>query len=181
MSGTVDGDRPGKAARIAHVIPPLLALAIAARLFSWIAHDIFWWSTLLSFALTMGACVGYFSMLWHQELGGLCIRCMSEVPENGSELAEKKMWWLWLHHLRGWRYFALFGACVAWSFVNYIDPYSLVLRVIADTPVSVFFFGLIWSLYVHHHLKLWCPWCRDDEGWGMVEEVPDPVNSNTKD
>ncbi|MFC9432725.1 hypothetical protein [Nocardia sp. NPDC057030] len=113
----------------------------------------------------------------HNMYTRLCVRCMREVPADASSRAERQWWILLFNHgtstvrgLLGW--FALLGA--TYWFVHRLD-----FPPVAQLPADVATFLYLYSCWLHHRLRPWCPYCPDWGGGGVAEPSPDPVTKAT--
>ncbi|EUA70463.1 hypothetical protein I540_3308 [Mycobacteroides abscessus subsp. bolletii 1513] len=158
------GDPSGssKLSAMAHALVYVLGIAILLRVALWFgylegANEIMTWVLMIVF----GASV------WHQLRPGLCLRCMKEVPLDGPVRAETQRSLLKLAHFNGsWKSVTVTVALVI------VGPIIVDLLLndehtsLSSVPSDLWIFALIYSNWLHHRLRPWCPYCRDwdDDG-----------------
>lgn len=147
--------------------------AVAARAILLIPNyfNIGHWILTVGRALTMTlVIVG----LLHNHLTHLCARCMEEVPLDASDTAEKQWWVLRTNHLLdSWRRVLTYMAVTSGLDVVVI---GLHLPHLAYLPADAFFVTYLYSIWLHHRLRPWCPYCRRwDSSGGIDEPSPAPV------
>ncbi|MEU4318325.1 hypothetical protein AB0F85_14060 [Nocardia fluminea] len=155
------------------MLPGLAAIAVAkALLYFGIEHD------LLQFVLLAGNLV-LFCGLVHNDLTRLCVRCMSEVPADAGHQAERQKRVLWLRHAARSPFRML--AFLALLIVPAVLIHVLELPRVLALPVDAFWCVFMYSVWLHHRLRPWCPYCREwGEGGGIHEPSPDPVVKATR-
>ncbi len=171
-----DPSGPSKLSVMAHALVYVLGVAILMRVALWFgylegANEIMTWVLMIVF----GASV------WHQLRPGLCLRCMKEVPLDGPVRAETQRSLLKLAHFNGsWKSVIVTVALVI------VGPIIVQLLVngehtsLSSVPSDLWIFALIYSNWLHHRLRPWCPYCRDWDDDGDPEPSPDPTTFGTK-
>ncbi|WP_280422762.1 hypothetical protein [Nocardia carnea] len=151
----------------AHLMLPAIALQAASRIPYYLGVD----HLLISVAGLVANVLVVVGLL-HNEVARLCVRCMQEVPADAGTRAQRQQWVLWTHHfVKSGRGLALLGsALVAYWVFAYSD-----LPRISQAPSDLVFTLLFYSIWLHHRLRPWCPYCRDWGSDGMKEPSPDPV------
>jgi hypothetical protein len=115
----------------------------------------------------------------HHHLTRLCVRCMAEVPPNASSRAEREKRVLWLNHLL-WTVTGTLAYCGLIIGTDVlVDRYELPRW--AELPADLVVITYMYSVWLHHKLRPWCPYCRNwgDDG-GILEPSPDPVIKATR-
>lgn len=170
-----DDSLVGKALnRAAHLMPYAIGAVAVACIFRYVGVDHWLISATEHFAL---ACV-VIGML-HHIFTRLCIRCMEEVPADASHQAQRQSRVLWLNHLID----SMRGIVV---YLVAVIGYSVLLGAmelppVASLPLDAFYVAFMYSIWLHHRLRPWCPYCRRwDDGGGIVEPSPDPMIKATK-
>lgn len=148
------------------------------------------WTIFLSLCLAFGLAASLLSINVGRHFEKLCEGCISAMPLNGSELAERRIWALRVHHaspaIRNWIQRKLrIGLNMAIlvmmgvHFVLLMAMFFLVgwmLRVpslaVSFLIVSSIFLGVV-SMW-HRPLIPWCKWCQNGKGRGPREHVCDP-------
>jgi hypothetical protein len=150
----------------AHLLLPVAAIVFSLRVVSVVAPGLLGW---VDSAAGVASTFVYLVAVCHYLFGGLCVRCMRDVPADASRQAARwrRLLWTW-HHLLAlgiaWLVLAVaaFGAGAwfdaAWA---HLGPDVMML-------VAV---GAVWT---HHRLRPWCPCCRDWDEEGPVEPSPRP-------
>jgi hypothetical protein len=109
---------------------------------------------------------------------GLCERCISDLPLDGSRQAEHRQRELRFVHFMRRRSFWLIVLMLAVGQGFVPSPYGFIL------------FGGLMALFTYEHFALlqhrrlqpWCPWCRDwDDGDDEEVETPTPTPTGHKD
>jgi len=154
---------------MAHSIPWVLVVAVAARVGDFLSLIPEWLDTLTAVA----AVGGMIAMTHHLLFGGLCLRCMRETPLDPQRQVARNKWFLWEFHCSRGLSWTVLAGCLALSMVgNSMQGLALVL---CKVPMDAMFFTLLWGTWIHHRLQPWCPYCRRRWGnGGDVELVPDP-------
>lgn len=117
--------------------------------------------------------------IFHTTVTRLCVRCMQEVPADASARAQRQRWLLWVtHSLESPRKLAVWMGVVITSGVL-IAAFDLPR--VADAPTDAYWLTYMYSMWLHHKLRPWCPYCRrwDDDG-DIHEPSPDPVVKATR-
>ena len=139
--------------------------------------SVFNWSW-LGLPITVGLLVMLGTHIRH-DFPPVCIRCMREQPENGGQVAQRKLFHLWAHHLPAigqfGRVLVSLGVIAGWI-VGSMELFGTFV----NAGLMAFTGGLLsyeWYLiYTHRRLKPWCPWCKDpgDDPDPVLERDPDP-------
>lgn len=172
------GDPSGssKLSVVAHSLMYVLAIAFSVRVASWFGllegvNEVLTWVLIGTFGAS----------IWHRLRSGLCLRCMAEVPDDAPVRAERQRGLLKIAHFNGrWKSVAVTVGLV------FLGPVVLALMLDGDhsnfssAPADVWIFVLIYSEWLHHRLRPWCPYCRDWDDDGDPEPSPDPTTSGTK-
>lgn len=185
MAYLVPSGGPSRASRlstaIAHSLIYVLAVGVALHVLSWfrVLND-------LDFIVSALLIVCWPVAVWHHHLAGLCVRCMAEMPADAPVRAERRRWLLRFSHFS-----ATLKGLVVMQFVC-IAPLLIVIffpSVFAGglhsflwcrIPGDIWIFTLIYSTWLHHRLRPWCPYCRRWDGGGDPEPSPDPTVNGTK-
>lgn len=138
--------------------------------------SVFHWS-LFGLVITVALLVMVGTQVRH-DFQPVCIRCMREQPENGGQVAQRKLVHLWAHHLPTLgplgRILLIFVVLAGWIAGN------MMIGTFVGTALMLVSGALIsydWYLvYTHRKLKPWCPWCKDpgDDPDPVPERDPDP-------
>lgn len=163
--------------RLAHWLPALLGVALVVRAGYLLDMPVL---TGLDEPLTIVLLFSYITFMRHFQTSGMCLRCIASSPLDPETAVRRNRLFLRYAHLsrRGVVLMALTG---------------LVLLVVGDTiaassggltssilpklvrmPMDAMFYGVIWSMWSHHRLRPWCPWCRRWDEGGDPELIPDP-------
>lgn len=185
MAQSVPSDYPSSAPKfltaLAHSLVYVLVVGLVLHVVSWfrILNDL---DLIVTALLIMCLPVA----VWHHHTGGLCIRCMAELPAHAPVRAERMRWML---------RFAHFACTVKGLVVMHVVCFTPLLIVIffpsvfADgirsfvwfrIPGDIWISTLIYSTWLHHQLRPWCPYCRRWDDGGEPEPSPDPTVSSTK-
>jgi hypothetical protein len=187
-----DPDRGPRAdwfARIAHWLPVALVLDLAYSALQWVevvrTEEWPWylrWVTSLPFTVVI------FTALFHQKFARICLKCMQDVPADAPVRAQapRKKASLWFFH---WNE-KLYGLLPLVIIVGYSFAFAFILNRLGAAPgefswlvapLDLFVLAFIWSIWVHHRYRPWCPYCKpwDDDG-GVREPSPDPTGTGTK-
>jgi len=150
----------------AHLLVPVTAVAFVVRVIGDFAPGGLGW---LDSAAGVAFNVVYFVAMCHYLWGGLCVRCMREVPADAAEQAALRRPLLWVWHrliTAGFVWIGLGGAAIAadvlWDAAWVRLGPDLAMLVVASA---------VWS---HHRLRPWCPYCRDWDQDGAHEPSPVP-------
>lgn len=113
----------------------------------------------------------------HNLFARLCVKCMEAVPADAGQRAQRQQSVLWLSHsltsLRGFGLYAI--ACVGVSMLVASGFPRLI-----TVPLDLFTTTFLYSLWLHHKLRPWCPYCRRWDDGGEHEPSPDPVAKATR-
>jgi hypothetical protein len=117
----------------------------------------------------------------HNNFTRLCVRCMQEVPADAGPRAQRRWPILRLFH-EGGRAYGLVGIIVLVAGLagtrvlmeRFGFPRAIRL------PIDILWIAYLYSMWLHHRLRPWCPYCPDwgDDG-GIREPSPDPVTKAT--
>lgn len=161
---------------LTHALPWVLAVGLAARVAFWLG----WWTSLdLAIAGAILCC--QFATMAHQRSSHLCARCMDEVPADAPVQAERRKRLLWFSHqiASGIGISGLLVPAAAIAFIgNHIG--SPEVHRLARIPLDVLVFTSLYSTWLHHRLRPWCPYCRGWEKGGDQEPSPDPSEFKTR-
>lgn len=117
--------------------------------------------------------------IFHISFARLCMHCLSEIPRDGAQRAQRQGWLLRLHHrqqgLRAGLALLLTVILVPTLIAMFGLPRWL------GVPVDAYWYAWLASMWVHHRLRLWCPGCDDGDHGGWTEApAPDPTTSATR-
>lgn len=101
-----------------------------------------------------------------------CLICADRLPDNGGELAERRMWALKAAHR--WRSSLVTYASCAWA-ASWPSGGHLVGRVLLTLAGLAVLVCLVLTR-MHGRVQPWCPWCRGDDGHGAGADAPGPVD-----
>lgn len=167
--------------RIAHLLRYILPVALAVRIATYFFYDDRW-AQRVDAAFSVAFLVVIVLFFYHQSAPRLCVKCMEEVPPDAAERAERRRFFLWFHHAvetYRWRSIVIYLGLVAIYFLG--DRYgSYLVRVLTNIPIDAVFFSLVYSGWVHHRLRPWCPYCRRWDDDGPAERIPDPDPADAK-
>lgn len=174
MTGAAEPPLAKTVTWLAHALPWLLVVSLAARVAYLLqllpiapaaAADIIGSFTLLA---------GFIALTKHLSTGRLCLRCIRSAPLNPEWDVKRNKTFLWEIHIDRAKFFGVYAA--TWVLGGLISPIWLhgFIATLCRLPLDVMFFSLIWSLYIHHRLGPWCPYCRGWDEGGDPELVPDP-------
>lgn len=159
---------------VAHRMPWAITVCAVLEIpyYLYLTHPLL---SLLSLAAVVPVLIG----LFHTVLTRLCIRCMVEMPQDGSQRADRHRWLLRLYHRQqGLRAWLILLAVIILAPI--LVPVLGLPRWV-ELPVDVYWYAWLSSLWVHHRLRLWCPGCHDGDDGGWIEEPsPDPVTAGTR-
>ena len=169
--------RAGGLARIAHWTPVVLIATAIVRIVHWFGDLVPIW---LGVTVEVLMIVTMITVMVHQNLARICLRCMQEVKPDAPLRAQRKRGILKLWHLgQSWRWCsAWFGLIVltsitrTWLKGSFGYDWHWV-----SAPMDVIFLLWIYSMVFHHRVSPWCPYCRrwDDDGDHEVTPTPDPT------
>lgn len=175
---TPSGDPSGspKLSVVAHSLVYVLGIALLLRVASWFG--------LLDGANTVTSWVLmtiYLASIWHRIRSGLCLRCMAEVPDDAPVRAERQRGLLRLAHFNS----QLKGVAVMLA-IAFLSPIVLAKLLddahqnLSNAPADLWIFVFIYTEWLHHRLRPWCPYCRNWDDDGDPEPSPDPTTFGTK-
>lgn len=171
-----DGNHTTLSTRLAHWVLPLLAFATAARILYITAGDTTWVQTMHAIAM-VALLASYTVAVTHQYSTSLCVQCMTEVPTDASQQADRRHLLLRVQHLKLKFLITTIAVLFGVSFLgDVIWPESK----LPGIPVFVWLIVTIYSFRFHHRVRPWCPYCRDWDGDGDPEVVPNPDPSNSR-
>ncbi|WP_159848525.1 hypothetical protein [Nocardia sp. CY41] len=120
----------------------------------------------------------YLAGVLHNSLTRLCVRCMSEVPADAGARAQCEKPVLWLNHRLSGRMGILI--LVAIGIEVLVRGFGLPGQVVS-LPFDLLAVLYMYSVWLHHRLRPWCPYCRRwDDGGGITEPSPVPVVEATR-
>lgn len=186
--------------RIAHLLPGILVLYVGVTALGAVAtigmgmgwlprspegggSDSSLGADLLGWAFVLCLVGPILLAMLHVDYARICVRCMRSVPEDAPLRAatRRKRLWLRTHHrLRGWRMsVSLLALMIVSTIVDRVWDAPAVSG--AFTLIIVVGIGaVIWSNWIHHRYRPWCPWCRRWDDGGHHEHSPDPVDNGEK-
>ncbi|WP_109529916.1 MULTISPECIES: hypothetical protein [Nocardia] len=158
----------------AHLMLYAIAVIAVARLPYYLGID-HWAVGFGEFVATLLVLVG----VMHNVHRRLCVRCMQEVPTDPSGRVQRQHRVLWFNHeLATTR-----GILV---YIGLVVGGGLSIRVFglpraAHLPIDAAFVTSLYSMWLHHRLRPWCPYCRPwDDDDAIEEPSPDPVVKATR-
>lgn len=105
---------------------------------------------------------------------------MDANPADAPTQAERRRFPLWFVHfnstLRGMTITVLLVVGARLPHAISGDPGLRLLQV----PGDLWMFAIIYSEWLHHRLRPWCPSCRPCDDGGDQEHAPDPALFGTK-
>jgi hypothetical protein len=166
--------------RLAHAMIYLIPVAIASRVIYYVFRSTTW-VAFLDLFLGLLLLVCYLVSIQHQVTARLCIRCMEEVPVDASERAQRQHLWLRIQHMSGKTMLIILAVLLAppWLASAFLDL-SERGQSLLGLGLDVWTFSLMYSMWLHHRLRPWCPYCRRWDDDGDAEWVPDPVPAEGK-
>lgn len=161
---------------LTHALPGILAVGLATRVASW-----FGWLTSLDLAIAVAILGCQFATMAHLRSSHLCMRCMDEVPADAPVQAERRKRVLWFSHqiATGIGIFGLLVPAVAVAFIGGHVGGPEIHR-LARIPLDILLFTSLYSTWLHHRLRPWCPYCRGWDDGGDPEPSPDPWEFKTR-
>jgi hypothetical protein len=154
---------------MAHSIPGLMVIAIAARVLALCNVPYFSGLDALSSWLVI---IAVLMLTFHIRGAQLCLRCIKSAPLNPQRDVERNKAFLWQFHWSRKQFYKVWFACLAPVVLSHFT--TGILSTLLKLPMDIMFFTLMWGFYVHHRLQPWCPWCRRWDEGGDEELVPDP-------
>lgn len=128
----------------------------------------------------------YSSAAWRRHPVAACVRCLTDIPDDGPVQAQRKSLSLWAFHVMTTTAFQIgffiwlvailvFGVATFW--LPGLEP-------LASTMIAVFWLEGSYSAVVgrrHMQLGPWCPHCKGGGGGGGTPvEVPTPTPQGVK-
>ncbi|WP_051407435.1 hypothetical protein [Nocardia sp. CNY236] len=159
----------------AHWMPHSIVIMIAVRGLPHVGLE--HWSIHVGGTLAFLACIVGFM---HNQRAQLCVRCMSEVPTDPGTRAERWRLLLWINHqIRGIkRILILLAIMTGTLLVATASGFPRLVYSLTDLLTGLY----MYSVWLHHRLRPWCPYCRDwDDDDVISEPSPDPVAENLRD
>ncbi|AYF76403.1 hypothetical protein D7D52_24170 [Nocardia yunnanensis] len=174
-----DSGRTGRALTwITHRSGYALAAYAVACVVGWFFDS--WWLTVPVLVVCVVFSGAVTVAMLHVQFTRLCPTCMTEVPADAPARAQRRRWQLRFEHLARRR------AAVPVFLLLFLVPLLAVPYLpswcsgITSAPGEAWAIGLAVSLWTHHRLRPWCPWCRNwGDGGAIHEPSPDPTNLNT--
>ncbi|MGW5453923.1 hypothetical protein [Nocardia sp. NPDC003979] len=157
---------------IAHLMLYALAAVAAARIATYFDYT----GILVELTLLIGNVILIIG-LTHNDFQRLCVQCMQEVPADAGPRAERRQRLLWLRHWASTTPRLLI--VLAMISVPAFLVHSVGLPRVVSLPVDALWATFMYSIWLHHRLRPWCPYCRDWDQDGSPEPAPDPVNKAT--
>lgn len=153
---------------LAHLMLYALAAVAAARVATYFDYT----GTLVELTILFGNAVLLIGLM-HNDFRRLCVQCMREVPADAGRRAERQQWLLWLRHWVSTTPRVLL--VVVMISVPVFLVHSVGLPRVVSLPVDALWAAFMYSVWLHHRLRPWCPYCRDWDQDGAPEPSPDPV------
>ena len=175
-----DGQLSRAATRTAHLLPvALLAVFPACLVADLVPGAVPGW---LSATVAVIAATVLLVTICHQDLARLCLRCMSEIATDpGREVARWRPLLRWSHRGPIASLLPVVLSLLAALAASVLDSAG-----VGTTPrwlwvpMDFAWAGWAWSVWVHHRLRPWCPYCRRWDGGGAREPSPDPVRDGVR-
>ncbi len=161
---------------VTHALPWILAAGLVTRVASW-----FGWLASLDLAIAAAILGCQFATMYHLRSAHLCMRCMDEVPADAPVQAERRKRVLWFSHqiVTGVGIFGLLVPAAAIAFIgNHFG--SQTIQHLTRIPADILLFTSLYSTWLHHRLRPWCPYCHDWDEDGDPETSPDPSEFKTR-
>ncbi len=161
---------------LTHALPWVLAVGLVLRIASW-----FDWLTSLDLAAAVVMLTCSVATHFHQRSSHLCMRCMDEVPADAPVLAQRRKPQLWFSHQLS-SGVGICGLLVPALVIALIGTHleSPEIQHLARIPMDFLLFASLYSTWLHHQLRPWCPYCRDWDEDGNPEPSPDPWEFKTR-
>ena len=114
----------------------------------------------------------------------LCEHCITSTPINPSLEAERHERSLQIWHKKhaisiAFIVYLVFLLAIVPLVEHFLPKGYIRAHVIRQIPYLIWF-PMMYVFRMHSRLRPWCPWCRDDGGWGFREVVPDPQEDHGK-
>ncbi|WP_328714244.1 hypothetical protein [Nocardia salmonicida] len=153
---------------LAYLMLYALAAVVAARVATYFDYT----GTLVELTIFFGNAVLLIGLM-HNDFRRLCVQCMREVPADAGRRAERQQRLLWLRHWVSTTPRVLL--VVVMISVPVFLVHAVGLPRVVSLPVDALWATFMYSVWLHHRLRPWCPYCRDWEHGGCLEPSPDPV------
>lgn len=168
------GGAPRVQSIIAHSLIYILALSMLFRVTAW-----FGWFVAVTLVFNAILLLCWVVSSVHRHRDHLCEWCMRDVPADAPTEAERRLPLLRLAHFN----MTVAGTAV-FAVVVVVPP--LLTAVLDGSPTDrllyipgdVWITAVIYSEWVHHRLRPWCPFCKPWDDEGDEEPAPDPVDSD---
>lgn len=158
---------------LAHALIYVLLTGIALRVLSWLGLLV---EVNLAVAVVLLGC--WLATGFHRRQQYLCARCMDEVPADAPTMAQRRQLVLRMAHLSG-SFTGLAIMTVLLAVPTFLPLRDDVTRLVA-IPADLWLFAAIYSEWLHHRLRPWCPYCDRWDEDGDEEPSPDPITLDTK-
>ncbi|TCJ89787.1 hypothetical protein [Nocardia alba] len=153
---------------IAHLMLYALAAVMAARVATYFDYT----GTIVELTLLIGNIVLIIGLI-HNDFQRLCVQCMREVPADAGPRAQRQQRLLWLRHWASTPPRILIVLAII--SVPVFLVHSVGLPRVVSLPADALWAAFMYSIWLHHRLRPWCPYCRDWDQDGAPEPSPDPV------
>lgn len=174
--GSHGDSEPSRAQTIAvHLLIYVLAFSLAIRIATWFGLLVW-----VNYAVAVVLLAFWVASAHHRSREHLCLRCMEEVPADAPMQAERRRPLLRFSH------FANTAAGVAVLGILLVGPplvaelRSTEMNPLLAAPGDLWLFTVIYTEWVHHRLRPWCPYCDPWDDEGDPEPAPDPTLFNTR-
>lgn len=106
---------------------------------------------------------------------------MAGVPADAPVRAQRRKKLFWFFHLTttGIGLGGLFAPVIGLAIVGSVFE-SPAIQQVTRVPLDILMFATIYTGWLHHQLRPWCPYCRDWDEDGNPEPAPDPSEFTTK-
>lgn len=174
LAGSGPDKDPGRIVRIfIHHSIPIHLIGIAAAIATYAPSPWISWGSL---AVVMPIWLSGSSMV-KRHYRGLCETCVNQMPDRGSEEAEKhdlvlRMTHFFVEHDKWFRWAPLCLMVPALALTFFLRVKGLTLAYVL--PSIAINGSVIYLMVRHGRLQPWCPYCRTDGGDDDTERVPDP-------
>jgi hypothetical protein len=172
------------AARVAHLMLPLLGLRLGLNVLEW-GNVLPGLNAKITMIVTVVLMVGIGAHLIFST--SLCVQCMAEVPDDAPVRAVRQRWLLWVLHRftsrRGIAMLLLVISIECWVGTALYGDASMRAGTAGNwvfMPSDLWLDVGIYSFWLHHKLLPWCPYCKRWGDGGVHEQVPDPDPSMWK-
>jgi len=169
--------------RLAHLFPTIMVIYGTFMVLEWVELFDLRNHSFVVQTLALVPFVVVILISWaHLALNPMCLKCMRSVPVDAPAQAQRQVYLLWIsHYMIGWLFLgAMVGLAVVNSIVRVIIFGTIYEPSWTRAPLDIFIMGVLWSEWVHHKLRPWCPYCKDWDEGGEHEVVPDPLPTGTK-